>query len=396
MKLNGQFHVKIIMNTLLKDWRKSAKDCASRYQLLLRNQSLNELGKAFMQNESFRLMLIEQRHQHYHKKNNLAGIVEEFSQVLKAIPQIARHVDCVSQIVKLCPQTLPLFENLANHTKVVLAILFNNPEKITTYPQFLQTGKLEMALAYNPVIYKYLPENQKNNARLAKLAISSTIFSQNSGIDRLYGMYPHLTPELKQNREIALNAIKYYPANFKNLDNNLKKDIQIIKRTLHSVFYEHQYCSYYHVQDILPHIDESYFKDYSNIKWMMRAFSKNLEETCLNTESTLIAFTTFMKKAGNQNSEVKNFFNIKDMPGYLENLIRNHNYKIYENSIPSGLEKDANDFFRQEFPRLETTFNRYLLMKKLTNMVGVQRNINNETINLEDIDSDENESVVKI
>lgn len=388
MKLNRQFHVKIIMNTLLKDWRKSAKDCASRYQLLLKNQSLNELGKAFIRDETFRLMLIEQRHQHYHKKNNLAGIVEEFAQVLKAIPQIARQVDCVSQIIKLCPQTVSLFENLANHPKVVLAILFNHPEKITLYPQFLQAGKLEMALSYNPVIYKYLPEHQKSNARLAKLAISATVFSQNSGIDRLYGMYPHLSTELKQDREIALNAIKYYPANFKNLDNNLKKDMQIIKRALHSVFYEHQYCSFYHIQDILPHVDESYFKDYANIKWMMRAFSKNLEETCLNTESTLIAFTTFMKKAGNQNLEVKNFFNIKDMPGYLENLIRDHNYKIYQNSIPSGLEKDANDFFRQEFPRLESTFNRYLLMKKLTDMVGGQRNFDNE-----DSDSD---NLVKI
>lgn len=382
MKLNGQFHAKTIMNTLLKDWRKNAKDCASRYHLSLENKSLKALARHFIQNENFRIMLMEERRQHYHRSNNPLMMVQEIEAILKALPQIARHVDCASHIVKICPQALPLFEHLAHHTKLILAILFNHPERISTYPQLMDSAKLEIALNYNPVIYKYLPEELKKNHRLAKIAISSSVLNQSGNIDRAYGMYPHLSDELKENHDITLTAIKYYPSNFKNLSIAQRKDKEIIKKALHTVFYEQQYCSFYYVQDILPHIDESYFNDFNNLKWLMRAFEKNLESSCLNTESTLIAFTALMKKAGNINHEVARFFNVQEMPSYLEKLIREHNYKIYQDSIPSGLEKDANDFFREHFPKLEKSFNRYLLMKKLTTILDMDKNEDSDSMQL--------------
>lgn len=327
-------------------------------------------------------------------KNYQVGLLHHFNhyyfphfkkgleQLIQKYKKLSTNVEFAFEVLKYDYSLIEEFASIANHPKIKLAALGKYPEKIKEYSDWDTEKKLIYAIKFNPIVYRYLTEQFKNNEKIIKILLSTTILHPQKETDTQIGMFFDIPQQYQENKNLIKLALKSYPRLLSHLPLSNREDHELIMIALKQGFYEKDMNAFYNLQNIIPYVDSKFFKEMNNIKWLMKGFQYNVEEATLNTDCAMLVFCHFMRESSKYIKEVKEFFETMGIIEKFENMLAKHRFKLYSDDIvPTGIEPEANRFFEEIFPKLSNKFEQYLLYRTLNNELSqVEKNENRNKI----------------
>lgn len=287
--------------------------------------------------------------------------------ILKISPSLEKNIHFISQIIKHDKIFLEKFPTYQHHHAVILAVLAKNPQCIVDYKDWITQPLLAKAIAYNPLVYRFIPKKYKNNKQLALIALKSNILYQINENDKKCGVFFDIPQTLRNNKKIIITALKTYPYIYSLLPDKYKINEKITLEMLKSIFYEKD-SSYYHIlSDIVPLISPQYFKKIKNIFWIIQAFEDNLDNIYLNAECTMKNLVIILKLCCEENNEFNVFSKHFKLDMEVENMIH------YNNQEQELLNDKIESFFKYDLLNIAKKFQNFNLYQHLNNIIPVHK-----------------------
>lgn len=316
--------------------------------------------------------------------SNLLSNITESHDILKDIinflPQLKDDINFISYLVKCDSNFINLFPTYTNNKTVKLSILANFPEKIADDISWHKVCKIKDCVAYNPLVYRYLPFSFKSNSAIIKTALKNTVLYKKNDEDLKYGVFFDLSQEQQDNKANILLALKSYPSIYHLLPLTKKNDLDITIAACKSIFYDIDGCYYSKSVYVIPYLADNFFTDVKNIIWVLSAFEDNIENIKQNIDVTMSCFNTFINKACSFNESFNKFSRTNNLQAYFNELLEKHKHKIYTDNLnPTGVEQDAIDFFSINLKGINKNFSNFMLYQKLDNKLPLCKDIKKTT-----------------
>lgn len=302
-----------------------------------------------------------------------ADFLQHVDQLLFSIPELAKSIPFISQVVKHQPEFINKFPDFKKNEDVLLSIFAYHPEHILLYPEWHSVKMLKKAIHYNPLVYRYIPYEFKHNKQLAKLALCGSILYQKEETDKRVGTFFDMPQVFQQNENMILLAVKNYPYLFKLLPKLYQEQDKVVLEALNAVFYDKFVSKYHHITNIIPYISDNFFKNSQNILWVMNAFEENISEVCSDINNSMSSFDAFLVKACDLNQDFRLFADTLQLRNYFCELLKIHSIKMYQlDLIPTGLEIDAINFFKTKLVNFRKNFDNFMFYLHLEDIVLVK------------------------
>lgn len=302
---------------------------------------------------------------HCYNKNRF-GYYKTINSLIEFDISLSKCVEFAFEAIKYDAELIELFPQINTHPRLKLAVLAKSPKSFQQYQDWQNERKAILAIQFNSLVYRYLPENLKKNEKVIISALSQHIFYPELDKDEKYGIFFDLPTEYQQNKKIIKCAVKHYPAIFNKLPSQYRKDDEIVLAVLKKGFYEKDVSAFYHLQEVVPYVEKEFYQSVENIQWMMKGFEKNVENASMYTDCTILIFCSFMRASSKIHQNLKEFFEQMNIKERFENMLKKHQFKLYSDDLnPTGVEPEANEFFEEIFPNLSKNFEHFILMNQL-------------------------------
>lgn len=288
------------------------------------------------------------------------------------------NVKFVIEALKYDINLLDCFSHYKDNEQVQLIQMRHYPELILTFPHWLKEKNAIKAVRYNPLVYKFLPEELKNNKKIIKNALSSPLLYSIKQSTMFFDI-----PTDYQEQYLYLKiALGNTPKLYQNLPIHQKNNARVIKLLLKHCFYAKDNCSYYDLQHILPFVEEAYFKKIDNIIWLAQAFEDTVKANDIYYECTMISFYTFLNNSINQNKIAKKFFTLHGLDKSFNTILSNYHERLYKKDLfPTGLEIEIKEFFNNNFTNLAKSLKSFILLNKIEKKVKKKHKVFNTNSN---------------